>query len=1749
MCAGNQSRGMLLPSDFNLKIASIRGVVFTIHGSGGSEEIIITNTPMIELQLNGHPEILPTRIAVGDSCLNPTMQSTVNSDNIIQFQNNNGTLTDLSRRLVCCQLSDTFEYLSTTVLIRIILLTFHPNTITDSHRMSSFSNAVKLNRNTIAVWSGSSLSFTMYDGRLSGSVFLDSERVPEAVKNKNVIFYINFISCSVTDIHNWIPLSSTGVLSQLPSVGKTSPVCVLIKSYGHSSTVLLSESIMQIPVSYIGLASVKEPVIPILVDSVGDSVLQSDLPTNWFIGVADLSGGSCSVISNVSSGNAISLSSEIWNSNKRRQVYQVWLCVGDSDTELVVMDVLVVLIRISFTTRGEIETKTLSVTKGQPIDLSLGLTGGITSLTVGTNSDTRILLVFSLQNVSDNCNSDISIIEKITYSPDRCALVPISADQLAVTGSLSLCVYPQLSSLISNNVLYSDVGLRLISTEMSRLHVVSQPTEVSHDGRLTTQPSIAVVDAGGNRVLFSGQESVITATWIPLPPTGQSVFTATAAAGVSVASFTDVTLQGLYGLGYHLQFTMGLINVTSTAIIKLQCETTFQYAPYSEISCLPCPSGASCNGTLIIEPKPDYWRSGNSSVIFYLCKTQGICLPEGCRDGHVGPKCSQCLPGWGMGGGLCTKCGSETQSIIVVVVIASVALICMCVFVASTLRAAQNISNPVPIMIKITVNHLVISSRLGDFSTQFPGLLRSLFSVEKEAAAFGVGSISQTECASEDFSTYEVFLLWMAVPIFIMVGTWSIPACMMIYNTIQKMKGTHHKECEEEQSTASEEDITDNPILYIKIQFNKLRGGTSADAVSISGISLRRGTYEFVTEDYDFVENPDGSSPADGGCDKLQFDFNENEDVESSWTDFNRRPLIVKLSSKQTVSGLTFKTSSNTINRDPIRWSIYWSATGKTWERVFIQGSDFTTPTDRCTTFGSWFPLLPSKGGLIHIYAVSVVILLYVVYPLLVERAALMLSCEEIDIGLPGENGLHFINGDVVPLQEVRISETQTGLLEYYTRRASIDMSLSCDTDEHQAIMIIAIILLIFYGVGIPGCMALVVYCMRRHRGRRNAFTMFHFLVSGLSKNRWYWELLTMIRKMLIIVVINFIPASHGEGRLQTYCAMWVIAVFLIATLIMQPFNMRMDGKPHQLEVGSLSVLTATLNLSLLYSYVNRPPDVSSCSLQLERFPCISEGCEWSSTTDSTNATCTGSDGVQWLIFQRSSFILLTAVLLFLNVGFLVVLLYRLLPRIANDYSEKIRQLLIDYPCLVPQHAKLFGFGDWLREWAKKEDEGCGDITDQVAHERRRRSTVLRKDINPLLARTDVSEDNTETEEGTLQRRPNVNQTNNLRNVDEWSSDSDDGPDTRQGTTKEISEEIQNLRSDLNKANDYSNQLKSHLQRDQIQTEALRRSYEDQIAALTSELGLALSKTNELKHQQIKQKLFHSTALSKAQQSAAENLDSYSSTKPQYDPSRLLSTSHQISRASADSIRNQISKVSFSDLRTASILCQSASLNVIQFILMLYGNRDQSNPLITMSWGFWSLICDLRLGTMHREIVGILKSMGMTQKTTLSCSELLYVLSEIVGSRERNLTGSQAMRHFLSSVPKVLDDAKERPSLLSVSERLDVIRSLKLDERPHPVLNRAFMKLASSVSQAPGYCYFIPWNSFLTFVRSIGLCRDSAVALQIYSKSAQQTIVMLPHQFIEAIYCMYKINTTQPWINTDQMVTDMVRIIADSEMT
>ena len=189
--------------------------------------------------------------------------------------------------------------------------------------------------------------------------------------------------------------------------------------------------------------------------------------------------------------------------------------------------------------------------------------------------------------------------------------------------------------------------------------------------------------------------------------------------------------------------------------------------------------------------------------------------------------------------------------------------------------------------------------------------------------------------------------------------------------------------------------------------------------------------------------------------------------------------------------------------------------------------------------------------------SVSIVVILFLLFPPIVQACTRMLTCEDLDYGDKG-----------------------------IKRVLMVDRSIDCDSSAYKHYRAAAVALLIVYGAGIPLASVAIVKAVAASKrgGLDEARRLFFFTTGGFCPRWWMWEGAILVRKAAIVVIV----AGVTDQRLRIFCSMWTMGLFLALNVLVMPWN---DLQLSRLEALSLVTITITFNASLIFTYTTQDGD------------------------------------------------------------------------------------------------------------------------------------------------------------------------------------------------------------------------------------------------------------------------------------------------------------------------------------------------------------------------------------------------------------------------------------------------------------------------------------------------------------------------------------------------------------------------------
>ena len=662
------------------------------------------------------------------------------------------------------------------------------------------------------------------------------------------------------------------------------------------------------------------------------------------------------------------------------------------------------------------------------------------------------------------------------------------------------------------------------------LKICRQPSNVTDNTNptLTQQPILYVEDKSGNMLSSEDLVGLIVEAHYVHESTSTSALTPNAKKTVlgvpvnvtrrtttlkrspeisdNLLVFQGIDVIGLYGSQYRITFSSpGAVDDASStataidsvmsrnitlkwcpnnapAILKGDYSYTMFFAKVGTSECFVCPEAGLCDGTNVVQLLDNnYWRPDSGSYYFYPCtlldSASNACVrPQGtCLEGYEGPRCSVCKKGYGKQFGFCQPCPNPAIIGTYLALLMAIALAFVGAFVYSSFSATR--ADYLPIVVRIAINHLQISSRINDMAP-LPQLLRDLFAIQQQISELIRIDVVASECKPLELTVYGKFYAAMVLPLACIFVFALFYGCLAIFRTIRG-------------AAVAQEAAAD---------------GTAAGATGATTDGPAAGT----------TSTGDQASPAP--------------------------PPAAALVAAAARTTTTVTAGSKKVRRDRVMLRVA-QFMGRLKAAVESQRHNSARDDEREQQF-------TCKEYL----GATVFVILFLVYPSVLQWCTLMWSCDPIAFG-----------------------DADTFRVVSYLR---IDRSVVCTDPSHRLIQIISVTAAAAYGIVIPLVAIGSVWMHWRSYGRVHARRLFGFLTAGYSRQRWYWEIIVAIRKAVIVFIIAFVD----EPTLRVYLCMWAVSTALALHGFLRPYDAEKPAL-HYLEGLGLTSIVLTLNLSLLFSF------------------------------------------------------------------------------------------------------------------------------------------------------------------------------------------------------------------------------------------------------------------------------------------------------------------------------------------------------------------------------------------------------------------------------------------------------------------------------------------------------------------------------------------------------------------------------------
>jgi hypothetical protein len=675
-----------------------------------------------------------------------------------------------------------------------------------------------------------------------------------------------------------------------------------------------------------------------------------------------------------------------------------------------------------------------------------------------------------------------------------------------------------------------------------------------------------------------------------------------------------------YGLRFTVGETQ-IADLDVSGLTVENCPTGSEYAVMGSALCKPCPDLAVCDGSPTLTTQPGAWRAESGSLSFYSCRPPNgfdACAGENkCEVGHTGPRCAVCEPGYGRNGDSCSKCIASAWNWVILTILCLVLLLMAYLLIQSSMYSTMN-EKKLSGLVKMFLSHLQLMATAGLTMAAIPPFLREMYQGQQAFSSLNPNLAFVTCEVAPTF--YELWQILSVLPWALIVFFAVESAIRLALRESTQVEVEAKIKREKQLLELLGEDQAVGELGYQEALFRAyeyersrvrtelLTGESSANFYAVGPDLLqaaddeqhhrRRRYMSVVTPLGDFGAQPAGfegnNLSGSGAVSPVRrrrstavstaFDPDFYDPVESL-----EASVIKGMSSEEEEMGSSDGLESKERSRRQSRATQGSTpALGRTWgggsggrsrhpSMVFMQhggsmSGELVIPVpevyarkqkkkkkQRRHVARNEDGTEKGRGAeFAEVLAVTVIIILFLLYPTLLEYNGRMIQCEPIDNGQFG-------------VKNVLVA----------------DRSIDCDTDQHARFRTIALVQFFAYVICVPVFAVGIVKVMAHAtmQGSMDAARKaFFFLTAGLQENRWYWEGLVTLRKAVLVIVLLFVQNT----QLRVYIDMWFLVICIIFSEVMKPF---LDTQVAFLERISLTAIFVTFNLGLLYDVLDSDSD------------------------------------------------------------------------------------------------------------------------------------------------------------------------------------------------------------------------------------------------------------------------------------------------------------------------------------------------------------------------------------------------------------------------------------------------------------------------------------------------------------------------------------------------------------------------------
>lgn len=577
--------------------------------------------------------------------------------------------------------------------------------------------------------------------------------------------------------------------------------------------------------------------------------------------------------------------------------------------------------------------------------------------------------------------------------------------------------------------------------------------------------------------------------------------------------FHDVFVRSVFDKQTSLQFVTDGVVPTSVDPPLETCMPATEYAVKGTTTCVKCPANSVCDGTSLVLGTNGYWRASSSTYEFFPCSPAVACAPLGCTVGYEGTKCAACSAGFGWSVDHCAECLPRGLN----------QLLCAMLFlgVVSVIYYLGIFTMPITSIVD-TMYHYSSTSKKSSLSVCIKVTLSHL-------QILGLVPFAQIDMPTwmQSFFSFAQsgssvnpnlsFISCVFGGDLFSSASLVVAACPVLFIVFALLSAAHARwvayKFRRDAYTAVfiQESFTDERNIERVSEF--IARGDPQYQYEVTKSHSQFLHAQGGVESFKDTPTPQATSIAPPAAPNVKYNFSQlssnDDDPDEQGSDVDAGDGDSE--QQEAIEEVREEAIAlHTLQR----------------EKELINSS-------RKTLLNRW----------INVTCVSVLVTLFLLFPTILELCVALIKCESID----GGNGV---------------------TLTFVSR----DPSISCTDASYTSAKSLGWSMLLLVGIGVPILNVVFVKVLTRYtcQGYRLiAQEIFFFSTGGYHRDVWFWESVSMFRKLLLVLGATLLDDLRQR---VLWCA-WLMIVSVMLNITMRPWSLKVLSN---LELCSLAVLAAS---------------------------------------------------------------------------------------------------------------------------------------------------------------------------------------------------------------------------------------------------------------------------------------------------------------------------------------------------------------------------------------------------------------------------------------------------------------------------------------------------------------------------------------------------------------------------------------------